>query len=304
MSIDSPLAVGRPGSRPAPDDAILFAVMDDMRHTLRTSWLDPALRSVASHPVFFTAAWAATKPNMTRSFAVGTGGVRAAAIEAVQAMDLRQGDLPTGSRGAATTPNGSAMDALSAAERERLIRTVHLVHTASAKVMVVLQAWTAMALRRRLPGTGQEEPPARRGIPSWQEGLGSLARPLSAEAEALVDDATAGLGLSVTPSALQAIAGWPRFLEETWRRMVPTTRTTRWAEAVAALRRHGLDVLGSLPHPMDLQWDVLSRRGLTEDRRDALVDHLAALGAAMPVNVLTAAHLWLVLGSPEPPGEA
>src|SRR5436190_7215481 len=156
MSIHPPPAVGRPGSRPAREEAILFAVMDDMRHTLRTSWIDPALRSVSSHPVFFTAAWAATKPNMTRSFAVGTEQMRITAIEAARSVhSLGQ---------AASGPDGSVLDSLTATDRERLMRTVQAVHNASAKVMLVLQAWTALALRRRLPGTGQEEPPAKRGI--------------------------------------------------------------------------------------------------------------------------------------------
>ena len=103
---------------------------------------------------------------------------------------------------------------------------------------------------------------------------------------------------------LQAIAAWPRFLEESWRRLLPAARSLQWTEAAARLRRRATDVLRSLPHPMDLQWDVLARRGLTEERREAVVDHLATLGAAMPVNMLVAADLWLVLGSPEPPGDA
>src|SRR6266571_3158924 len=292
MSVHPPSAVDRPGSRSPRDDAILFAVMDDMRHTLRTSWIDPALRSVSSHPLFFTAAWAATD-----------------AVRAIHSVGppVRAGN-GTGARTAggpaAPTANGSALDTLTATERERLIRTVQAVHNASAKVSVVLQAWTALALRRRLPGTGQEEPPAKRGIPSWQEGLGTMPRSLPSEAEALVDDATIGLGLTTTPFALQAIAAWPRFLEESWRRLLPATRSLQWTDATAGLRRRATDVLRSLPHPMDLQWDVLGRRGLTEDRREALGDHLAMLGAAMPVNMLVAAHLWVVLGSPEPPGDA
>jgi hypothetical protein len=299
VSVHPPPAVGRPGSKPARDDPILSAVVDDIRHTLRTFWIDPALRSVSSYPTFFTAAWAATKPNMTRSFAVGTERLRTAAIDAVQSIPSAHA-----ATAAAASSDGSALGDLVAAERERAIRTVQAVHLVSAKVSVVLQAWTALALRRRVPGTGQEEPPARRGIPTWQEALGAMPRSLTSEAEALVDDATIDLGLRTTPTALQAIAGWPRFLEESWRRILPATRSVEWTEASGRLRRSALDVLRSLPHPMDLQWDVLSRRGLTEERRGALVDHLATLAAAMPVNMLLAAHLWVSLGSPEPPGDS
>lgn len=296
MSTHPSPALGRPGHQPRQDDAILFAVMDDVRHTLRMFWVDPALRSVSSYPAFFTAAWATTRPNMTRSFAVGAERLRRAAVEGVQSIPSVQS--PPALSG------GSALDALSALERERLVRTVQAVHHSSSKVALVLQAWTALARRRRIPGTGQEEPPAKRGIPSWQESLVSIPRSMGPEAEAFIDDATIDLGLTTTPTALQAVATWPHFLEESWRRLQPLSRAEDWGEAVDRLRRSGADVLRSLPHPMDLQWDVLGRRGLTEDRREEIADHLATLAAATPVNMLVAAHLWLSLGSPELPGES
>jgi len=295
VSVHPPPSVGRAGHKPGGNDAILFAVMDDVRHTLRMSWVDPALRSVSSYPMFFTAAWAATKPNMTRSFALGSERLRTAAVEVARSAPSVQPIHPT--------PDGSAVADLSVPERERLIRTVQAVHHSSAKVGLVLQAWTVLARRRRIAGTGQEEPPAKRGIPSWQEGLSAMPRSLTPEAEAFVDDATIELGLSTTPAALQAAAVWPHFLEEAWRRLQPISKSAQWREAVARLRRSGGDVLRSLPHPMDLQWDVLGQRGLTEDRREVIADHLSTLAAAAPVNMLLAAHLWCALGSPELPGE-
>ena len=54
---------------------------------------------------------------------------------------------------------------------------------------------------------------------------------------------------------------------------------------------------------MELQWDVVSRRGLTEERRQALADHLAAVAASMPVSVLVASALADAYGVAEVPGE-
>jgi len=50
---------------------------------------------------------------------------------------------------------------------------------------------------------------------------------------------------------------------------------------------------------MDLQWDVLVRRGVTEEQREALSDHLTALAAAMPVAVLAAAYVAASFGAYE-----
>ena len=70
-----------------------------------------------------------------------------------------------------------------------------------------------------------------------------------------------------------------------------------------SIRRVAAETLKSLPHPMDLQWDVLSRRGLTEDRRQVLVDHLAAMATAMPVSVLVASVLAERFGVTDVPGD-
>src|SRR5436190_38668 len=86
--------------------------------------------------------------------------------------------------------------------------------------------------------------------------------PLAPEAEALLDEATIELRVATTPPALQAAAVWPRFLERVWRELRGVAALPEWAEATMTLRRVAAEVLRSLPHPMDLQWDVLGRRGL------------------------------------------
>ncbi len=279
----------------------MFAVMDDVRHTLRMSWVDPAFRSVSAHPLFFTAAWAATRPNMTRSFAAGADRLRLTAIDLMRPAP----GAPRIQPGGDSIPEGNSFQwDLGTLERERLIRTVQAVLHAAPKVALVLQAWSLLARRRRVPGTGLEEPPAKRGIPSWQEDLVAFPRSVSPEADALIDDATVELGLVAAPSALQAVAAWPHFLEDAWTRLQPLARSPRWQDAVTRVRGSGAQVLRTLPHPMDLQWEAIGRRGFTEDRRKALAEHAVALAAGMPVNVLVAAFLWWRLGGPELPGES
>src|SRR5438874_11995527 len=67
-----------------PPDAVLYAVLDDIRNTLGVAWLDPTFRSIASDPLFVIAAWAATRPNVTKSFAESASRLRALAMEHVQ----------------------------------------------------------------------------------------------------------------------------------------------------------------------------------------------------------------------------
>ena len=100
---------------PHSEEAILGAVLDDLRSTLRVGWVDPALRAVASEPIFLAAAWSATRPNVTRSFAAGADRLQRKAVESVR-RTVRPSDL-----------SGWVRTELSGIERERLIRTAHTV---------------------------------------------------------------------------------------------------------------------------------------------------------------------------------
>ncbi len=261
-------------------------MLDDVRSTLRVGWIDPALRTLASEPHFLTAAWATTRPNITRSFASGAERLQAEALESARSV-IRPADV-----------SGWSRTELGGIDRERLVRTAQGLHHSAARIYLVVQAWAVLARRQDIPGTGKEETPARRGIPSWQEGLSGGRRAVSEEAEALVDDTTVALGLTSAPHALVAAASWPHYLEL----LVGDLRAAdddRWRQAVVGLRRTASEVLGNLPHPMALQWDVLERKGLTEERRAIVADHLTAATAGMPANALIASAMWCSLGEPE-----
>ena len=287
MSVSLPRSQSK-GPWSGGSDPILSAVLDDVRTTLRVAWIDPALRALSAEPIFLAAAWAATRPNVTRSFAAGAERLQREAMEAARAT--------------LGEPEEEWAGRLGSAEREHLVRTTQALHHSAARVYLVVQSWATLARRHSLPGTGREEPPAKRGVPSWQEGLIGLPRSVSEETDALIDVATASLGLASTPSALQAVAPWPHFLEA----LVAGVRGVQrpaWIAATTTLRRSASEVLQGLPHPMDLQWDVLERKGLSDERRVAIADHLTAATASMPANAMIAAAAWLRAGAPELPSE-
>jgi hypothetical protein len=254
-------------------------------------WVDPAIRAVSSNQVFLSAAWSATRPNITKSFAIGADRLRSAAL-----ATIRDSFPPADHREALEL-------AIPSAERDRAQRTMLAIHCGAARVLLVVQAWAILARRQRIGGTGVEEPPAKRGVPTWQEGLVAPPRMVSPEAEALLDDATVALGVVSTPPVLQTAALWPHYLEVAWRDLHPVVTGPQWQQSLLALRRVAAEVLRSLPHPMDLQWDVLSRRGLPEGEREPLADHLTALAAAMPVALLVAAYLAEALGTTDAPAD-
>src|SRR5438874_9856486 len=111
-----------------PPDAVLYAVLDDIRNTLGVAWLDPTFRAIASDPLFVIAAWAATRPNVTKSFAESAGRLRKAALEHVESA-LKPPDHRL-----------VVQELLKAEDADRLIRTVRAMHHGLPKVYLVVQA--------------------------------------------------------------------------------------------------------------------------------------------------------------------
>lgn len=288
----SPMSEGRTAvQRIGPPDSVLYAVLDDIRNTLGVAWLDPTFRAIASDSLFVTAAWAATRPNVTKSFAESASRLRKAALDHVQtSLD---------------PPDHRAIvdELLRPEDSERLIRTVRALHHGLPKVYLVIQAWARLARRQRIPGTGREEVPARRGIPAWQEGV-LVPGSASPEAKDILEDAARRLEVPMVPSSLVALAPVPQYLRSASEDVLTRAATPAWSAGVVTLRRNVTAGIESFPHPMELQWDALAARGLDEERREFLVEELRDAAAVLPVAVLSASFLCEALGGPEPATES
>ena len=62
----------------------------------------------------------------------------------------------------------------------------------------------------RIPGTGREEAPVRRGVPEWQRWMSF--QPAPDETWPVLEQATEALGLTGLPAALRLLARWPAVL--------------------------------------------------------------------------------------------
>src|SRR5205085_2399196 len=159
----------------------------------------PRSASVVAEPIFVIAAWAATRPNITKSFTESAARLRRIALEhAEKSLD---------------PPDHLEFvhERIGGEDAGRLIRTVCALHHGLPKVYLVVQAWARLARRQRIPGTGREEVPARRGIPPWQEGV-LVPGSASPDAQGLLDQITERLRLPAVPSSLFALAPAPTYL--------------------------------------------------------------------------------------------
>jgi hypothetical protein len=280
---DEPQADG-PTTRGPQNGAVLAAVRDDVRQTLRTGWLDPAIEAAAANPVFFTAAWSAIRPNVGKSFLLLARALRGQAVEAIRvasAPDLRK----------------QLEAVLTDEDLRRIEEMVRASHLAAAKEQIVVHALARAARRDRIPGTGREEPPIRRGIPEWQRWI--VAQAPDRSDGRVLDEAIRAFGVTVAPMSMRLLARWPDALALLWESAEPLVATESWRTGAVRLRRVVRSGVDTLPHPVDLQWSALKGRGITEDERLALADALTSLDRSMADQTLIAAFAWVAMGAPD-----
>ncbi len=250
------------------------------------AWMDPALDAVTSSPVFFTAAWSAIRPNVGKSFLTVCRGLRAEAVEAVRSAADSLPDL-----------GKDLEEHFSDADLKQMEEAARAAHLATAKTQVVVHALHRAIRGDRIPGTGGEEPPVRRGVPEWQRWL--AVEPTPDTGKPTLDEAIDSLGVVTAPAGLRLMARWPVALSSAWGELEPVTRGQSWKAGTGKLRRMVLAGLSTLPHPIDLQWPAVKARGFRDEDRVQLMERLAAYDMEMPVHTLVAAFLWIAFGSPE-----
>jgi hypothetical protein len=248
-------------------------------------WIDPAFDAVAAHPAFFTAGWSAARPNVGRSFLSLAKAIREEAVSSLRPLvgdpELRHELRPT----------------FSDEELRRVEEVSRAVHIAMPKVQLVVHALYRAARRERLPGTGREESPIRRGVPEWQRWMAAQA--IAEASRPILEESARTFSLSGWPAPFRLMARWPGALSGLWNRIRAARTDDRWKGGAVRVRRVALSGMGTLPHPVELQWTALRERGLGEQERLQLVAVLRAHDAAMASQTMIATFAWLAMGAPE-----
>jgi hypothetical protein len=273
------------GSGRPSEPALVDAVRDDIRKSLRVAWLHPAIEAAVAQPVFLSAAWSSIRPNVGRTFDVVAADVRASAVQAVR--ELRS--VPAlRARVERTRP---------APDVDRMAAAVTAAQFAAARNQLAVHLLTCAARGEAVGGTGEEEPPGRRGVPEWQRWMSSphaIALP-----SVRLDQAERAMGTPTAPAILRLLSQWPDVLEETWAVLRPLVAGHAWKPACARLQRVARAGVLRLPHEVSLQWHALRRRGFAEGDQAELVRVLTAHDRSMPAGTLTTAFVWLAFAEPD-----
>ena len=263
---------------------LIPAVLRDVRETLRMRWIDSSLEAAASHPVFFTAAWSALRPNIGPGFVTASRRIRDLAAEGVEQY--------------ATAPDHrewARLAKLEAHDLDQITVTTRAFHESMAKVAIAVHALARAARGRSAGGSGIEEPPPKRGVPGWHPRV--VLEP-NEDAQQVLADAIRRIGAPEPPDLLVALSAWPGYVTRAWREAKRFVGTDGWNDTTGRVRRATIEAVRRLPHLISLQWSALKERGFSDEERRDVGDALAGYDAAMPGTVTLVAYLWLAAGAP------
>ena len=213
---------------------LVSAVRGDIRETLRVAWLHPGIEAAVAQPVFLAAAWSSIRPNVGRTFDRLAADVRASAVQAIRGV------------GAVPALRACAERARPPADVERIVTAVTAAQFAAARNQVALHLLACAARGESVGGTGEEEPPGRRGTPEWQLWM-SAPHPIRLPSVRL-DQAERAMGTPTAPTVLRLLSQWPDVLEETWAALRPLVADEAWGRAAVRLRSVVQAGAQRLPH--------------------------------------------------------
>jgi hypothetical protein len=259
------------------------AVLRDVRETLQMRWVDSAIDAAASYPVFFTAAWSAIRPNVGPTFLAAAKAIR----------DLGDQGMP---KDVGPHDDWARLARLDEEELADVTSILRAFHETTPKAAIVVHALAQAARGRRAGGSGAEEAPPKRGVPTWHPHV--ILEPPE-DADKTLEEAVKKLKVSQPPDVLLALSRWPGYLSRGWREARRPVSTDAWTKAHARIRRSIAEAVRGLPHVISLQWSALKDRGFTEEERRDVGDMLARYDAAMPSAILIGTYLWRAAGSPQ-----
>lgn len=217
------------------------ALYDDLRATLRSSFVPTVYRILAAYPAYFETAWARLRPNLaTRGAERAADAIHRACVARIAAL---------------VPPDRGAMAALAPAVRCEIggvLKTFVAVNPKNLlAVTALLEAWQGRPIAGD-PRAGDRRPiPA--GVPDGMPPVPVL--PQGADdprVREIFGEAVAIMGGAAVPSIYRTLARWPDYLAAAWRSLADPVRVARLAQAVPALMAEATSLCHGLPFPFAL----------------------------------------------------
>lgn len=259
----------------------------EIKQALRVTGVSLNFRTYAAYERFFPAMWEAMRPNVeTRAFEEAADRLREEAVHAAAGME-RLSVLARAQLG-----ESQAFQAESA---------LLLYHYLDPKLLL-FQAALARALEQDAAEPRADRPAGsaeliERGAPARMPPMEAIEEPADDPAvRRALADIKRTMALEELPCDYRTLALWPRYLTAAWQRLKPVVRGEGHYTASLRLGELAGQLASTLPHPIALSRDSLSRDG--EDV-DAILADTKRFVRCLPPLILNVALLVLDWEAPE-----
>ena len=269
----------------------IAAFYDDVRATLRSTFVPGVFRTLARYPGYIVPAWAMLKPNLGSVDAEQLAGrLRVTVIDRlkpiVEGRPLPVVALRTETRGEV---------------RSVLEAFFYVVPKAFAAVTALAEAWEGRAIR------GRAGPPPRsvpRGAPPSMPRVPLVdAATDDARVRRMFDQVTGDLDRPVVPSLYRTLARWPDYLESVWGPLTDATAVAGCRDAAPALVEAA--ARGCREWPLPFAFDrATTARSLDGEAVASVASILSRFQRAMPETMFEIARLLRDLDRPPARGRA
>lgn len=257
------------------------SIHDDVRRTLRTSFVPRLFRELGEHPPFLPHMWKALKPAITSHLERSADGVRNRAVSELSALDPPDHRPKLGQLGYAD-------------ETIREISGQLQVHHYTGPKLLLI----ALALHEALTGGATEAAslalwPLGRGVPAGmpQVELANLEA-AGERASRLASQLCRSLDLATVTDELRTIAQWPNYLELAVQQLLDRADQGFYREALKGIRQEAEERARALPRQLlDLTPEALEKAGVDRESQQQIREKVELSTRALPVHVLDVAYL-------------
>ena len=256
----------------------IAAFYDDVRATMRSTFVPTVFRALARYPGYMLPAWTALKPNLASTDAEQLAGrLRVTVIERLKPI-VEGRPLPA-----------IAMRPETRGEIRGVLEAFfYVIPKAFVAVTALDEAWDGRSIR------GRAGPPPRsvpRGAPSSMPPVPLVDHATDdARVRRVFDDAIGVLGRPVVPSLYRTLARWPEYLESVWEPLTQAAALAGYRDAAPALVEaavHGCHEL-----PLGLAFDrATAAPSLDGDALASIGSILSGFQRRMPETMFEIARL-------------
>ena len=252
---------------------------DDVRATVRSTFVPTVFRALAVHPWYLVAAWKALKPNLSTVAAESVAGeLRVACVDRLKALV------------GPPRPPAIALPEPARAEIRAVLETFfYVIPTFVVAVTALHEAWQGRPIAGHV-STG----PLRtlpRGAPASMPSI-ALVSPDTQDARVrrIFESAALMLGRPEVPTLYRTLARWPDYLETVWESIADPGLLAGYRAAVPSLIQRVAAGCRGLPFPVSLDRAQVER-SLDAEAASAIESILITYQRDMPETLLQIGRL-------------